>query len=342
MNVEIADNWEQALEEIGVEQRDVYFSESYVKLYETETKKAKCVVCREGERLLLFPFLQEQIDIYYDFETAYGYGGPITNTEDQQWIDSAIMQMETKLKEEHYICGFVRFHPLLANEQYWKNSPNMEIIPDRKTVYVDTSKEQDVIWEEQISSKNRNMIRKAVKNGLTYKLEQDFDSIEEFIGLYEDTMKRLEAEDFYLFSKEYYSSFITALKGKSFLATIRIGDELVCGAMFMYSERMGHYHLAGSNAEYRGLGANNLLLWETICRMHEMGIEKFHLGGGTDGTPDNSLLKFKTAFSDHSCQFYIGKLILNQEAYNSICERWEQEYPDKVPVFGNRLLKYRY
>ena len=110
----------------------------------------------------------------------------------------------------------------------------------------------------------------------------------------------------------------------------------------MYSELYGHYHLEGSDKTYSGFGANNYLLWRAACEMHDLGVQKFHLGGGTSSFPDDSLYKFKKTFSRNEERFYIGKEIFSMDGYSSICQEWEKKNRDKISIYGNRLLKYRY
>ena len=340
MNVIITDKWNTYLELFKDFQKDVYFLEEYVKLYETDEAKAQCIVCTEDGNILLMPFLRGEIEGYYDFETQYGYGGPISNTGDQEWIDFSLSAIKDYFRDNRYICGFIRFHPLINNAFFCQNK--MNVINDRNTVAIITSGSSEEIWATQISSKNRNMIRKAQKNGLVYKAEHDFESFPEFIELYNSTMKRIGADNFYFFDDEYYKRFRDSLSEHAFLGTVRHNGKLICSAIFMYQGDYGHYHLEGSNHEYKSLGANNLLLWESACHMHELGVKKLHLGGGNSSSPEDPLFKFKKAFSCNLELFAIGKEIYNQEIYDDICRRWEESNPDKISIFGNRLLKYRY
>ena len=57
MNIDITAHWNHLLEAFLPEKKDVYFTEQYVKLYESDTEKAECFVCQEGDKVLLFPFL---------------------------------------------------------------------------------------------------------------------------------------------------------------------------------------------------------------------------------------------------------------------------------------------
>lgn len=340
METIITENWNIFLDYFRDQEKDDYYTEEYVKLYETDKSEAKCIICCENNKILMMPFIRQEIDGYFDFETAYGYGGPISNTKDIGWICRALSEMERLFEQEKYVCGFIRFHPLIGNAELC--AQNMQVIFDRNTISMNTAEQEDIIWWKQITSKNRNMIRKAEKNGLAYKVEYDFSSLPEFIRLYNATMERLKADDFYYFSDAYYRHFTERLKNKAFLGTVRKEGELICAALFMYSKDYGHYHLEGSNYEYANLAANNLLLWETARVFHRMGIKEFHLGGGYNSEPDNSLLKFKKAFSNNVKDFKIGKWIFNQQKYDELRNNWIIRNPNKIEKYGQLLLCYRY
>lgn len=340
MKAFITEHWNTYLDRYPSHLCDVYYREEYVKLYKDENNLPLSVVCIDNDNILVMPFLRGEIRGYYDFETPYGYGGPLANTNDLAWIDCALQTMNKCFKENNYVCGFIRFHPLLGNAYYCKD--NMQVLFDRNTVTIDTSHSEEDIWANQIKSKNRNMIRKAEKNGLVFDAEYDFASIGEFIKLYNSTMSRLEADDFYFFNGDYYETFVNSIKDNGFLGTVRKDGNMICAAMFMFSDEYGHYHLEGSDREYSNLGANNYLLWKAACEMKKLGIKKFHLGGGTSPNQEDTLFKFKKVFSENLTEFFIGKEIFSVPAYNALCDDWKRHNADKVELYGNRLLKYRY
>lgn len=345
MQCEIIEEWDDILSSFPKDKQDIYYTKKYLSLYENEKNIALCAVCREGDKIMLMPYLRGKIQDYYDFETAYGYGGPIANIDEIEWSNKAFCCIYDFLKNSNYLCGFTRFHPLIGNEKFapvTSEERGIQVLYDRQTIAIDTSKSPEEIWTKQISSKNRNMIRKAEKNQLEYRAEYDFGSYDEFIQLYNTTMKRLHADDFYFFDRNYYYKLKDALLGNAFLGTVRKDGKLICAAIFMYSELYGHYHLEGSDRDYSSLGANNYLLWKVACEMHELGVLKFHLGGGTSPALDDSLYKFKRAFSGNEKHFHIGKEIFMPEEYEKICEVWENNNPEKIDRYGNRLLKYRY
>jgi len=340
MLTEIVKNWNDKLEFFSENQKDIYFSENYIKLAANKNENSLCIVCIEEGKIMLFPFLQSTYKEYFDFETPYGYGGPITNSTDKEWNEKALREIISYFSSQNYLAGFVRFHPLLNNAEFCRNI--FKVIDDRKTIVIDTSVSEEEIWMNQISSKNRNMIRKAEKNGLFFERDNEFKYIEEFKKLYNSTMNRLGADDFYFFDDEYYRQFIEIFKGKGFLGCIKKNNEIISAALFMYENWYGHYHLAGSNREYSSLGGNNLLLWKVACEMKKEGVKEFHLGGGTNGDDENSLFKFKHSFSPNIKQFSIGKIIFNKQIYEKVCSDWEKYNPKKGEKYKNHLLKYRY
>ncbi len=340
MRVEITDKWNDKLLQLSENQKDIYFSEPYVKLAAGKNATSLCIICEEAGNIMLLPFLRSDYKEYFDFETPYGYGGPITNCNDIGWNEKALNEIISYFTSQNYLAGFLRFHPLLNNAELCRNI--FTVIDDRKTIAIDTSVSEEKIWMNQISSKNRNMIRKAEKNGLTFERDNEFKHIDEFKKLYNSTMSRLDADDFYFFDDEYYQKFIEIFNGKGFLGCIKKEDEIISAALFMYENCWGHYHLAGSNREYSSLGANNLLLWKVACEMHKEGVNEFHLGGGTNGDEENSLFKFKHSFSPNTKQFSIGKIIFNKNAYDEICSEWAKNNPEKAEKYKYHLLKYRY
>ena len=345
---EIVEKWDDILFSFPEKKQDIYFTKKYLSLYESSTQKAQCVICREDDKIMIMPFLKSEIKGFCDFETAYGYGGPISNTDNNEWCNAAFFKIHDYLGENNYICGFTRFHPILHNELLISQDigndykRDIQIVYDRKTIAINTSKSIEDIWTKQISSKNRNMIRKAEKNDLVYKTEYNFDSYNEFKDIYRSTMQRLSADDFYFFNDDYFEKLRRNLSGCSFLGTVRKNDKLICAAIFMYSKLYGHYHLEGSDKDYSNFGANNLLLWKAACEMHNLGIQEFHLGGGTGASVDDSLYKFKKSFSKNEKKFYIGKQIFKLNQYEEICNEWEENNSEKISTYGNRLLKYRY
>ena len=66
----------------------------------------------------------------------------------------------------------------------------------------------------------------------------------------------------------------------------------------LFDELSAHYHLGGSDTEYKDLQGSAFLLWEGAKVAHEMGLECLHLGGGLSLSPEDKLFAFKKGFSN--------------------------------------------
>ena len=337
------EHWNDYLDIIPAEWQDLYFREEYVSLYESGREKACCFVYQDNDSIMLFPFLRRVFDYkgktYFDFETAYGYGGPISNDHNVEFLISAFQMFTDKAKEENYICGFIRFHPLLEN---WVGFDKVgRLIQDRKTIAIDLTGGIESTWMNEIHTKNRNVIKKGEKTGLEFIVDNDFTYLNEFEVLYNSTMDKLEADGFYYFGPTYYEQLKNTIQNR-FLGIVKHEGKVVAGAILFYQKPYGHYHLAGSDKSALKLSPNNFLLWGAVKELINRGVEFFHLGGGTDGSEENSLFQYKRKFSKHEYQFTLGKLILNQVIYDEICADWAKVNPEKAEKMKHVLLKYKY
>lgn len=342
MIVKIEERWDEVLDTFLPAERDIYFREEYVRLYETNTEKAACCMVNDGEQTMLFPLLSRTFEYQgqtlHDFETAYGYGGPVWHQADERFKSAALLMMVDELKRQNYVAGFVRFHPLLANYEGFSVG---RLIEDRKTVAIDLSLDENDIWMKEIHTKNRNVIKKGEKSGLTFVVDNDYKCLPEFLRLYDATMDKLAAADFYYFKQQYYEEFVKTLPN-SFLGIVLYEDRVVSAAIFMYEGEYGHYHLSGSDVSALKLSPNNFMLWHAALELKSRGVKVLHLGGGTTSAEDDSLFCFKSRFSKHTYQFCLGKLIFNEHLYQSICSDWEAKNPDKAEHYKHFLLKYKY
>jgi len=343
MSYKLLENWNHFLDLFCSDRKDVYFSEEYLKLYETRNIDAVCYLYKENTSFFLIPFLKRRFEyknkIYYDFESAYGYGGPICNTDDEQFKTRGLKAFYSYCYENNYVAGLIRFHPLLNNHREF--SAIGETIFDRHTIAIDLTYSEDDIWLKEIHTKNRNTIKKGINSGLEFIIDNEFHHLDDFISLYNNTMMKLDADSFYYFSPEYYISLKNNIHN-SFLGLVKFEDRIISGAIFLYSKEFGHYHLAGSDQHYLRLNPNNFLIYNVYKYLKSLGITKFHLGGGTNSDELNSLYQFKRKFSQNTYDFYIGKLIFNPSIYSQLCTEWSISNSEKEKTYRNYLLKYKY
>ena len=200
----------------------------------------------------------------------------------------------------------------------------------------------DDIWNKEIHPKHRNKIRIAENRSLKYAVDEKLEHLDSFMRIYNERMEVLGADDFYFFNKPYYAALKNKLKERSFLGIIYLGDKIISAAIFLNFGIYGHYHLAASLENYLPYRPNNFLIYQTALYLKEKGIKIFHLGGGLSGDQKDDLYNFKKRFSKTEYDFYIGKIIFDQDIYSRICKKWENKFPDKRKRYEKILLKYRY
>lgn len=265
---------------------------------------------------------------YFDFSTPYGYGGWIIEGNNNDMLFSTY---EKWCNKNGIICEFVRFHPVVGNHVF--SVKNYEVIPLGQTIAMDLSS-PEVIWEN-IISKNRNMIRKAEKSGIKIFSGRSEELYKAFIDIYNSTMERDNAEEYYYFKPEFYNSICYDLsENAQVFYAIKDGEIIAASIMIVANGRM-NYHLSGSKFKYRNLAPSNLLLYKAALWGCANGCKSFYLGGGV-GSGEDNLFKFKKSFyrKDDLYRFYIGKKIYLQDKYDELVTMRE-------PIDSGYFPKYR-
>ena len=261
----------------------------------------------------------------YDSVTPYGYGGVLFEGDASEENRKAFWDAyKAKMKEVGIVDNFVRYHPVLANAVPMKQISS--IIDLGKTIAFDLAS-PEVIWEN-IISKNRNMIRKAEKNGIVIEHGKGMDLFDKFIEIYNATMDKDHAEEYYYFKRPFYESIHNDLHDNYELFYAKLGDRIIAISIMIFANGRLNYHLSGSDIEYRNLAPSNLLLYKTALWGCEHGFKTFHLGGGV-GSGEDNLYKFKAAFNKNSdYQFSIGKEIFDLEKYDELVALRANQDPD--------------
>lgn len=345
LTIEDASEWNQWLHKFDNNQKDVYYTPEYYSLYQHNGDGlAKCFIYYEDEKIVLYPFLQNPITTlgydldreYYDIQGAYGYNGIIATCKDADFIARFHECFDAFCQEQAIVAEFSRFHSILGNQVL--ASPNMKTFYSRHTVKLNLTPSLDDIWMKSFSSKNRNVIKKAQKEGVTIVESKDYEF---FRQMYNQTMKNVEAEAFYFFPKSYYDEFQQNFGEDVILCFAIYEGKPISGSMFMFSKDYAHYHLSGRDKDYYKIAANNLVLWYGIQKAKERGCKWFHLGGGTTGEENDPLLHFKRNFSKEEGDFWFGKRVHNPTAYGNIVAQWMEKYPESYEQNKIKLLGYR-
>jgi hypothetical protein len=237
-----------------------------------------------------------------DVVTPYGYGGPVGGD------GSFWPAYEAWCRERGVVSTFVRFHPLYANQR----DAQIHVEPLAPTVAWRVEEGRDLL--AGLHWKHRNKVRKAENAGATVTAAQGLDG---FVELYEDTMRRVNASDFYFFEPAYWET-LEGLGEGLVRFDAEIDGEVVASALCLASPPWLHYHLSGTTDSGRSTGASTLVLLEAARWAQGEGYERFHLGGGLGGKED-SLHHFKARFDPEGLvDAAVGKAIHDEDAYRSL------------------------
>lgn len=306
---------------------DVYYLSGYVKPFMLHGDGEPCLLYVEEDTWkAIYVYMKRKtfVEGVYDAITPYGYGGVLFDGEyTREDMESFWTSFNMIMKEEGIIDNFVRYHPVLCNAPLARDFTS--VIDLGKTIAIDLSSPDD-IWNN-MTSKKRGKIRKAEKNGIEIHHGQGMDLFREFLPIYNATMEKDDAIDYYFFDMPFYEAIHEGLKDHYEMFYATLDEKIIMMAIMLYCNGQMHYHLSGSLLEYRNLEPNNLLLYKAALWGYEHGLRTLHLGGGV-GSADDPLFTFKAGFNRNSgLQFSIGKQIIDPDKYNELVRMKKEEDP---------------
>lgn len=343
MNLEFINNserWQQIYTDLPDFPGKIYYSPRYYQCFQANGEgQAAAVFLQNGQQKIFHPFLIKKIPSYLccdgliDLETAYGYGGPAIFAAEKSFTDEFLVQFSAWAKTNHVVAEFVRFNPLTSNHEKLQSFYNVSL--NRLTVSIDLQQDFDSLLSCCTRPRQRNY-RRACKAGL--KLESATNS-ETFAKMYAETMQRLEAAPYYLFSPEFFAAVDQIDSDRRFYAeVIAPGGEAAAAGIFLFDATTAHYHLGASDPKFKLLQPNVFMMLEIARIAQQRNLHRLHLGGGLSLHDTDSLMRFKASFSANRHQFFIGRKIHNPQKYETLSQAWQVK-TGKTPDI---LLHYHY
>ena len=221
-----------------------------------------------------------------------------------------VKEMELYCRKNNIVSQFFRFAPWMNNQSVLEGACKKILL--KKTIYMDTRYDVDIM--RNMDTKNRNMVRKALKNGV-YVVQDQGRYLNEFIDIYTETMERDKADRYYFFNKDYYEFLIREMPENVRFFYAYMNGKMISCAIILYSDRYAHYHLSGMRTDSR------------------------QLGGGVEG--EDSLYRFKKQFNKYGqLNYWIGSNIFISEKFNELVEK-RKKLDAKWNDQNNLMIKYR-
>jgi hypothetical protein len=307
--------WADALSRV---RHDVYHLPEYVRL-DAGLSGNRPVAFRYAEagRVLLIPLLLRAIpdSDLLDATSPYGYPGPVTNTglDDSGFWSRGFQAMADLLTGWRVVTAFVRLHPLLPFPAVALAEAGT-VVHHGETVSVDLTLSTEEIWR-QTHRTHRNQINKAKRAGVSIVFD-DWARLDDWIGTYHATMRRVGATDYYFFTAEHFHRLRAALGEHAHLAVALAGDVVLGGNLFFEYDGIMHTHLQSTrDGDVRW--ADKLLYDEVRRWGRARGNTVYHLGGGVGGAAD-SLFAYKAAFASGRHAFHTWRVVTDVRAFEKL------------------------
>jgi hypothetical protein len=333
--------WKEAITRVGAVNADINFlPEWYLTWQDYEKSDSRCIVAEIEGITLIYPFLMRAIDGYdtpetwYDIQTAYGYGGVIS---DKQDVPSNILAKFNNavtdwLYENRVVAEFIREHPQLDH-----NRRDGQYVMVRRNVYVEPSVDYRIP-----EAKTRQHISKILREKkIVIQIDKNLDGLSEFVRLYGLNAHRIGMNKYYFFPDSYFELVKNHLKDNTVLFHVLYENRVINSLMYFHFGNKATLHLAGADGEYNKLKGSDLIYYSTVIFSANLGLDSVNFGGGTSVHEDDSLFRYKKKFSNIYKDVFIGKKIIKQEAYNALVSQWEGKYPHLKDTYRNFFLKYR-
>src|SRR5262245_25106188 len=140
---------------------------------------------------------------WWDATSVYGYAGPIASHLD---IPAGILasfraKLHDYLQEAHVVAVFSRLHPLIPQKALLTGLGTYR--PVNHTVSIDLTLPLDV-QRARYRKNHKYGINKLKRLGITCFQDQNKMYMNEFIDIYYETMRRVNASSMYFFERMYF------------------------------------------------------------------------------------------------------------------------------------------
>jgi lipid II:glycine glycyltransferase (peptidoglycan interpeptide bridge formation enzyme) len=287
-------------------------------------------VAEDNDDFIALPLIRQEIadTDYFDCTSVWGYPGPVSSKLPHELNPDLVRFFQREL-HRYMICNkivaiFSRLHPFIQQQQLLGDLGTITAL--NKTVAIDLTLPLD-IQRQQYRKAHKLHINRLRKKGCTVVRASTLSEINAFYDIYIQTMKRVNADAFYFnfFDLDYFHQLLKLDDAKANLLLAYKDGEIIAGGVFIASEKFMQYHVGGTKTEHMKDTPMKLIIDEARILANQMQLQYLHLGGGVNGTDEDSLFQFKVGFSDYTFHYKVWKFIADEEVYNHLVMRKVKE-----------------
>lgn len=310
-------------------------------------------VFEDRRRCAALPFLRRPVTEVggledcgqFDAISAYGYPGVVTSARQHDpGAEAFALGFQAALREALDSLGvvslFLRQNPLIDTS--WLLCPMADVKTLGPTVAIDLRRpEADQLRD--FRKGHRYDVQAARKQGTIVCEAPIPENLDVFWRIYTETMRRIGADEYYYFSRQYLASLKHHLAGAVKLFLAEQEGNVIGGSLFLLCGNIIQYHLSGVATEFlKCRGGTKIILDEVRAWGARYGYHWLHLGGGT-GACEDSLFRFKTGFSKLRLPFQSARIVFRPQVYRDLVrlrERWMSNNGYETPG-GDYFPAYR-
>ncbi|MGF1556647.1 GNAT family N-acetyltransferase [Paucihalobacter sp.] len=334
--IEDKKSWNDILSK--VDSYDFYHTYDYHQLSKQPNEKFLLLVYQTDIALIAIPVVLRPIEgtDYFDITSVYGYPGPvsknITGDFDNQLF---VLELNKYFLNHNVVSVFSRLNPYINHQK--EILKNMGKCVDLSSVvFINLTNNLDT-QRSGYQKRIKTQINKARRLCDIVKATKKED-IDAFIDIYYENMNRVNADDYYYFDKDYFYNFLNSdnFETDLLLAITKETNEIIAGVIFVKTNHIVQYHLAGSKSDFLNITPIKILIDEMRIIATEEGFKYLNLGGGL-GSKEDSLLRFKISFSKELKTFSVWKYIVDHETYNMLTSGLNPKSTDYFPAYRRKL-----
>jgi len=261
-----------------------------------DSRKLRCILPYTVIRKAIFRMVRFRVE-------TISLEGELDAQEEKSFLNSAIEYFRS--------IGADMVIPATTNTIFRTYPDGADAAPYGSLI-IDLTQPEETLWSN-LHSKHRNVIRNAIKKGVEIRSGTEY--LDTSYALVRDTLKR-SALDF--MSYKALTRYVHSLKDNVKILVADFQGTMQGCAVIPFSDHSAYYVYGGSISEPL-TGAMNLLQWEAIRQLRNLGVKRYDFVGARinpeKGSKQDGLMMFKERFGGKLSRGYIWKYSLHPLKY---------------------------
>lgn len=315
---------------------DFYHLPSYVEFATRHQQKGQpmAFAAEEGGHRFLAPLIVRSIppnlaggdQPLFDASGPRGYPGPLVALAPERdagdFVDRAIEAFVGTLRERSIVAAFLRMHPLLMPPMSSLMRAG-QVVEHGESTSIDLSLSQEELWR-QTNHGHRSGINKSIRLGHVARIDESWDRFDAFVGIYQQSMTRIEAQPHWRLSPEYFRDLRDSIGHHLNLGVVEVDGDIAAAALITETDGLAEFHLSGTADAYVRTSPSKLLINFVASWAKARGNRTLHLTGSL--SPGDPLSQFKAGFSPLRHPACTWRLVADPVVYGELVERWEARF----------------